>query len=219
MARRREACDPGAVVLEAAAPSAHCSTRSPSSTAPSTPSWSSAPFKPWRCHAGAASRHGSTTSPPLARRQPTLIRVALTCIHTAHTTHSRHRRLPIVARFHSTARAPADTFLVPAQPSQDKTFSSPTAVGETPGSSYQLHEDNNALAAVGQGTMQDEPLAVRSITALHECEPGASSLQAPPSMAPSLPRGRVWHRAMIAPPSPRSAWHVHATQPCSAFRM
>ena len=45
--RRREACacacDPGAVVLEAAAPSAHCSTRSPSRTAPSTPSWSSAP--------------------------------------------------------------------------------------------------------------------------------------------------------------------------------
>ena len=34
---------PGAVVLETAAPSAHCSTRSPSSTAPSTPSWSSAP--------------------------------------------------------------------------------------------------------------------------------------------------------------------------------
>jgi hypothetical protein len=67
--RRREACacEPGAVVLGAAAPSAHCSTRSPSRTAPSTPSWSSAPCKPWRCHAGAASRHGSTTSPPLAR--------------------------------------------------------------------------------------------------------------------------------------------------------
>ncbi|KOO35697.1 domain of subtilisin, partial [Chrysochromulina tobinii] len=38
------------------------------------------------------------------------------------------------------------------QPSQDKTFSSPTAVGETPGSSYQLHEDNNASAAAGQTT-------------------------------------------------------------------
>jgi hypothetical protein len=37
------ACDPGAVVLEAAAPSAHCSTRSPSRTAPSTLSWFSAP--------------------------------------------------------------------------------------------------------------------------------------------------------------------------------
>jgi hypothetical protein len=37
------ACEPGAIVLEAAAPSAHCSTRLPSSTAPSTPSWSSAP--------------------------------------------------------------------------------------------------------------------------------------------------------------------------------
>jgi hypothetical protein len=43
--RRREAfaCDPGAVFLEAAAPSAHCPTRSPSRAAPSTPSWSSAP--------------------------------------------------------------------------------------------------------------------------------------------------------------------------------
>jgi hypothetical protein len=36
-------CEPGTVFLEAAAPSAHCSTHSPSSTAPSTPSWSSAP--------------------------------------------------------------------------------------------------------------------------------------------------------------------------------
>ena len=65
-------------------------------------------------HAGAASRHGSTTSPPPARRQPTLTRVALTCIYTARTTHSRHR-LPLAARFHSNARAPADTFLVPAR--------------------------------------------------------------------------------------------------------
>ena len=56
----------------------------------------------------SASRHGSATSPP------TLTRVALTCIYTARTTHSRHR-LPLAARFHSNARAPADTFLVPAR--------------------------------------------------------------------------------------------------------
>ncbi|KOO33881.1 calcium binding hemolysin, partial [Chrysochromulina tobinii] len=43
--------------------------------------------------------------------------------------------------------------------SQDKTFSSPTAVGETPGSSYQLHEDNNTSAAAGKGATHDEPLA------------------------------------------------------------
>jgi hypothetical protein len=67
--------------------------RPPSRAAPSTPSWSSAPCEPWRCHAGAASRHGSTTSPPLARRQPKLIRVALTRIYTARTTHSRHRNV------------------------------------------------------------------------------------------------------------------------------
>ena len=36
-------------------------------------------------HTGAASRHGSTTSTPPARCQPTLIRVALTYIYTAHT--------------------------------------------------------------------------------------------------------------------------------------
>ncbi|KOO30437.1 hypothetical protein Ctob_015546 [Chrysochromulina tobinii] len=46
------------------------------------------------------------------------------------------------------------------RPSQDKTFSSPTAVGETPGSSYQLHEDNNTSVAAGQGATRDEPLAV-----------------------------------------------------------
>ncbi|KOO34272.1 hypothetical protein Ctob_016261 [Chrysochromulina tobinii] len=64
------------------------------------------------------------------------------------------------------------------RPSQDKTFSSPTAVGETPGSSYQLHEDNNTSVAAGQRTTRDEPLAVRAITALHECgQKAASSLQ------------------------------------------
>jgi len=65
-------------------------------------------------HAGAASRHGSDTSPPLAQQQPTLTSAALACIYTARTTHSRHR-LPLAARFHSTARAPAHTFLVPAR--------------------------------------------------------------------------------------------------------
>ena len=48
------------------------------------------------------------------RRTRMRARVALTCIYTAHTTHSRHR-LPLAALFHSNARAPADTFLVPAR--------------------------------------------------------------------------------------------------------
>eukprot|EP00900_Chrysochromulina_parva_P009337 jgi/Chrpa1/18404/Chrysochromulina_OHIO_Genome00022561-RA len=65
-----------------------------------------------------------------------------------------------------------------AAPSQDKSFSSPTAVGKTPGSSYQLHEDNNTSVAAGQGATRNEPLAVRAITALHECgQKAASSLQ------------------------------------------
>eukprot|EP00900_Chrysochromulina_parva_P002206 jgi/Chrpa1/11987/Chrysochromulina_OHIO_Genome00013526-RA len=49
------------------------------------------------------------------------------------------------------------------RPSQDKTFLPPTAVCETtPGSSYQLHEDNNTSVAAGQGATHDEPLAVHS---------------------------------------------------------
>jgi hypothetical protein len=69
----------------------------------------------------ASTTAASTPAPPLATGpphhsllQPTLTRVALTCIYTARTSHSRHR-LPLAARFHSTARAPADTFLVPAR--------------------------------------------------------------------------------------------------------
>jgi hypothetical protein len=143
-------------------------------------------------HAGAASRHGSNTSPPLAQQQPTLTSTALACIYTARTTHSRHR-LPFAARFHSIASTPPPVpqltrFSCLAQPSQDKTFSSPTAVGETFGSSYQLHEDNNASAAAGKGATHDEPLAVRTITARMQAR---RPRPAGPSTAPSLPRGRL----------------------------
>ena len=141
--------------------------------------------------------------------------IALACIYAAHTTpftSSPATRSPLPLH------RPCPSSHVShacAQPSQDKTFSSPTAVGETPGSSYQLHEDNNASAAAGQGATHDEPLAVRAITALHECEPGARSLQAPPSTAPSFPRGRLWplrhDRPCLHPP------HGMST-PCSALR-
>ena len=70
------ACEPGAGVLEGAAPSAHCSTRS--LTVKSGPVDSVLVIGADRhskhhrgLHNGAASHHGSTTSPPLARRQPT----------------------------------------------------------------------------------------------------------------------------------------------------
>ena len=66
-------------------------------------------------HAGAVYRHGSTTSRPLARRQPTLIRVALTCIYTAHHHMLTSPPATLAARFHSNARAPAHTCLVPAR--------------------------------------------------------------------------------------------------------
>ena len=52
------------------------------SEAPASPfhtcRWGAWQCEPWRCLSGAASRNGSTTSPPPARRQPTLTRVALT---------------------------------------------------------------------------------------------------------------------------------------------
>ena len=188
------ACEPGAVVLEAAAPSAHCSTHSPSRTAPSTPSWSSATHdrhsKHHRgLHAGAASRHGSTTSPPPARRQPTLTRVALTCIYTARTTHSRHR-LPLAARFHSNARAPADTFLVPAR-SPRKTRPS----RRPPRSARPLVRPTSFMRTTTPRPPPAKALRMmsrlRCAQSLHECEPGTRGLQFPPSTAPLLPRGRV----------------------------
>jgi hypothetical protein len=146
-----------------------------------------------------------------------LTRVALACIYTAHTTPpltsppATRTPLPLHRPCPSSHASRAC-----AQPSHDKTFSPPTAVGETPGSSYQLHEDNNASAAAGQGATHDEPLAVRAITALHECEPGARSLQAPPSTAPLFPRGRLWPLRHDRP-----CLHLlHGmSTPCSALRM
>ncbi len=74
-----------------------------------------------QCLRARPARPLPTPAPPLATgpphhrlSQPTLTRVALTCIYTACTTHSRHR-LTLADRFRSTARAPADTFLVPAR--------------------------------------------------------------------------------------------------------
>ena len=81
------------------------------SEAPASPfhtcRWGAWQCEPWRCLSGAASRNGSTTSPPPARRQPDpctthlhLHRSHLTL--TPHTSHSRHR-LPLAARIHSTS--------------------------------------------------------------------------------------------------------------------
>ena len=119
-----EACEPGAVVLEAAAPSAHCSTHSPSRTAPSTPSWSSATHdrhsKHHRgLHAGAAFRHGSITSIhhiTATRTPPVHTHPCSTHLHL-HRTHHALTSPPATRSPHPIhrARAPADTFLVPAR--------------------------------------------------------------------------------------------------------
>ena len=126
-------------------------------------------------HAGAASRHGSTTSPPLARRQPTLIRVALTCIYTARTTHSRHR-LPLAARFHSNARAPAHTFLVPAR--------SPRKTGPSrrpPRSARPLDRPTSFMRTTTPQSPPAKALSMmsrlRCAQSQHECEPGGISPQ------------------------------------------
>ena len=159
-------------------------TSAASTTAASTP----APLS-------LASRHGSTTSPPLARRQPTLTRVALTCIYTAHTSHSRHR-LPLAARFHSTARAPAHTFLVPAR-SPRKTRPS----RRPPRSARPLVRPTSFMRT----TMPRPPPAkalrkmsrLRCAQSLHTNasqarRPQPAGPAPPPSTAPSLQRGRVW---------------------------
>jgi hypothetical protein len=161
--------------------------------------------------------HGvATPAPPLATGpphhrllQPTLTRVALTCIYTARTTHSRHR-LPLAARFHSTDRAPAHTFLVPARslrktrPSRRPSRSARPLVRPT---SFMRTTTPRPPPAKALRMMS----RLRCAQSLHECKPGARGLQGPPSTAPSLPRGRLWpprhdrpclhacdHRTMIA---------------------
>jgi hypothetical protein len=110
-------------------------------------------------------------------------RVALTCIYTAHTMHSRHR-LPLAARFHSNAHAPADTFLVPAR-SPRKTRPSrrhprlvrpmvrPTSIMRT---TAPRSPPAKALRTMSR---------LRCAQSLHECGQKAARSQ-------SFPRGRMW---------------------------
>ena len=144
-----------------------------------------------RRHADAAdaeSRHGSTTSPPLAAHT----HPCSTHLHLHRTHHTLTS--PPATRSPLPLQRPCPSSHVSracAQPSQDTTFSSPIAVGETPGSSYQLHEDNNA----GQGATHDESLAVRAST-VHECK------GPPAACSPPAAKGvRLGNRAMIAPVS------------------
>jgi hypothetical protein len=163
----------------------------------------------------ASTTAASTPAPPLATGpphhsllQPTLTRVALTCIYTARTSHSRHR-LPLAARFHSTARAPADTFLVPARSPRNTRPSR-----RPPRSARPLVRPTSFMRTTTPRPPPAKALRAMSRLRCAQCEPGARSLQAPPSMAPSLPRGRLWpsrhdrpclhacgHHAMIAPAS------------------
>ena len=131
--------------------------------------------------------HITTTSPPPARRQPTHTRIELTCILTAHITQSRHR-LPHAARFHSNARAPADTFLLPAR-SPRKTRPS----RHPPRSARPLVRPTSFMRTTTPRSPPAKALRMmsrlRCAQSLH-CT-NAGKMQ-PAACRSSLPRGRVW---------------------------
>eukprot|EP00900_Chrysochromulina_parva_P013983 jgi/Chrpa1/22586/Chrysochromulina_OHIO_Genome00022287-RA len=104
-----------------------------------------------------------------------------------------------------TATASTTAASTPAPPlATDKTLSPPTAVGETPGSSYQLHEDNNASAAAGQGATRDEPLAVRTMRARRpqpagSAQYGALLAKGTPPCSPNELTAERWYAAISRP--------------------
>ena len=181
----------------------------PTATEPGACSSPRPPGVPRVCAAGNVFGHGRRGLCPRRRRlSPRVHHITASRTTTAHT-HPCSTHLHLHCTHHTLTSPPATRSPLPlhrpcpsshvsracAQPSQDKTFSSPTAVGETPGSSYQLHEDNNTSVAAGQGATHDEPLAVRAITALLECrQKAASSLQV-------LLADACGHHVMIAPAS------------------
>jgi hypothetical protein len=145
-----------------------------------------------RCHAGAASRHGSTTSPPLARRQPTLTCVALACIYTHHTLTSP-LATPSPLPLHRPC--PADTFFVPARsprttrPSRRPRRSARPLVRPT---SFMRTTTPRSLPARAQRTMS----RLRCAQSLHCTSASAITArvrarrqQAAPITAPYFPKG------------------------------
>ena len=108
-----------------------------------------------------------------------LTRVPLTCIYTAHTSHSRHR-LPLAARIHSTSTptpVPADTFLVPAR-SPRKTRPS----RRPPRSARPLDRPTSFMRTTTPQSPPAKALSMmsrlRCAQSLHECgQKAASSLQ------------------------------------------
>jgi hypothetical protein len=150
----------------------------------------------------ASTTAASTPAPPLATGpphyrllQPTLIRVALTCIYTARTSHSRHR-LPIVARFHSTARAPADTFLVRSRsprttrPSRRPPRSARPLVRPTSFMRTTMPRPPPAKALRKMSRLRCAQSLHTNASQARRPQPAGPA--PPPSTAPSLPRGRVW---------------------------
>ena len=116
-----------------------------------------------------------TASPTTPAR---LTRVPLTCIYTAHTSHSRHR-LPLAARIHSTSTptpVPADTFLVPAR-SPRKTRPS----RRPPRSARPLDRPTSFMRTTTPQSPPAKALSMmsrlRCAQSQHECEPGGISPQ------------------------------------------
>ena len=135
---------------------------------------------------GSANHGVASPAPPLATAQPhhrlpndaSPTRVPLTCIYTAHTSHSRHR-LPLAARIHSTSTptpVPADTFLVPAR-SPRKTRPS----RRPPRSARPLDRPTSFMRTTTPQSPPAKALSMmsrlRCAQSQHECEPGGISPQ------------------------------------------
>ena len=151
------------------------------SEAPASPfhtcRWGAWQCEPWRCLTGAASRNGSTTSPPPERRQPDPCTTHLH-LHRSHLTLTSPpaTRSPHPLYIHSNARASADTFLVPAR--------SPRKTGPSrrpPRSARPLDRPTSFMRTTTPQSPPAKALSMmsrlRCAQSQHECEPGGISPQ------------------------------------------
>ena len=151
------------------------------SEAPASPfhtcRWGAWQCEPWRCLSGAASRNGSTTSPPPARRQPDPCTTHLH-LHRSHLTLTSPpaTRSPHPLYIHSNARASADTFLVPAR-SPRKTRPS----RRPPRAARPLDRPTSFMRTTTPRSPPAKALSMmsrlRCAQSQHECEPGGISPQ------------------------------------------
>ena len=161
---------------------------------------------PRRRRLSLASRHGSTTSPPLAAHT----HPCSTHIHLHRTNHALTSPPDtLAARIHSTARAPADTLLVPAR-SPRKTRPS----RRPPRSARPLVRPTSFMRTTTPRSPPAKALRamsrLRCAQSLHCTNAGK---RPPAACRSSLPRGRVWpprHDRLCLPTLLRVACPRHA---------